>query len=114
MEAKQEKTMAMLCHLSALAGLVIPWVGSVVGPLVVWLIKKDESGLVDEHGKKALNFQISMLIYTVVAGALCFVVIGIPILFGLGIFNLVMIIMNSIKANKGEAVSYPLAITFIK
>ena len=78
------------------------------------MIKKDESALVNEHGKKALNFQNSMLIYCVVAGMLCFVIIGIPILFGLAIFNLVMIIVNSVKANKGEAVNYPLSIAFIK
>lgn len=114
MEQKQERTMAMLCHLSALAGFVIPWIGSIIGPLIVWLLKKDESALVDAHGKKALNFQISIFIYCAVALLLAFVIIGIPLLIGLGIFNLVMIIVNSVKANKGEEVTYPLAIPFIK
>ena len=55
--SKDEKTWAMLCHLSAVAGFVIPF-GSILGPLVVWLIKKDEMPIVDLHGKKSLNFQI--------------------------------------------------------
>ena len=114
MEEKQERTWAMVCHLSAFAAFVIPWLGSIIGPLVIWLIKKDESSLVDEHGKKSLNFQISMLIYTGVSFLLCFVLIGFPIIIGLGIFDLVMVIINSIKANKGEEVKYPLAIEFIK
>ena len=55
----------MLCHLSSLAGSVIPF-GNIVGPLVVWLIKKDEYAFVDDQGKESLNFQISITIYTVV------------------------------------------------
>ncbi len=114
MEQKQEKNWAMFCHLGALVGLVIPWVGSVVGPLVIWLIKKDESALVNEHGKKSLNFQISMFIYMAVGALLAVVFIGFFIIVGLGIFNLVMVIINSIKASKGEEVKYPLTIEFIK
>jgi len=113
MDPKQEKTMAMLCHLSALAGFFIPF-GNVVGPLIVWLIKKDESALVDENGKKALNFQISITIYAIVAAALIAVGIGLILLPAIGIFSLVMIILNSIKANKGEPTEYPLSIQLIK
>ena len=58
---KDDRTWAMLCHLSALAGFIIPF-GSVLGPLIIWLIKKDEMPIVDVHGKKALNFQITMAI----------------------------------------------------
>ena len=113
MDPKQEKTMAMLCHLSALAGFFIPF-GNIVGPLIVWLVKKDESALVDENGKKALNFQISITIYAIVSAALIVVFIGALLLAAVAIFSLVMIILNSIKANKGEPTEYPLSIEFIK
>jgi uncharacterized Tic20 family protein len=113
MEQQQEKTMAMLCHLTALAGFFIPF-GNIVGPLIVWLVKKDESAVVDANGKKALNFQISITIYAMVAAALIFVGIGLLLLPAIGVFSLVMIIINSVKANKGEEVSYPLTIPIIK
>ena len=58
---KEQRTWAMLCHLSALAGFIVP-MGSVIGPLIVWLIKKEDMPLVAEHGRKSLNFQITMLI----------------------------------------------------
>ena len=69
-----------MCHLSALAGFVIPGAGHILGPLIVWLVKRGESAEIDAHGKEALNFQISMLIYNVVAGILCLIVIGFVLL----------------------------------
>ena len=69
---KDERMWAMLCHLSALAGFVVPF-GSIIGPLIVWLIKRDEMPVVDVHGKKALNFQITMAIAYVVCFVLMFV-----------------------------------------
>jgi len=67
----------MFCHLSTLCGYVMPF-GNILGPLVVWLIKKDEYPLVDDQGKEALNFQISITIWTVIAAILCIIIIGIP------------------------------------
>lgn len=110
---KQERTWAMLCHLAALSALVTGF-GFIVGPLVVWLIKKDEFPLVDENGKEALNFQLSVLIYGAVAFVLCFVLIGFVLLPALLIFDLVMVVIASVKASKGEKVHYPLTLRFIK
>ena len=114
MDAKEEQTWGMLTHLTALSGLIGVPTGHLVGPLIVWLIKKDESEVVDAQGKESLNFQISMTIYAVVAGILCFVLIGIPILIGLWIADIVLVIMASLKANNGEPFKYPGTIRFIK
>jgi len=108
-----ERTWAMFCHLSAFAGFFIPF-GNIIGPLIIWLVKRPESLFVDFHGKESLNFQISITIYSIVASLLCFRVIGIPILFGLIIFEVVMIIIATLRANNGEEYRYPLTIRFIK
>ena len=71
MNEKQERTWAMLCHLGAFAGLIFPF-ANIFAPLVIWLIKKDESLFVEDQGKESLNFQISMTIYCVVAAILTF------------------------------------------
>lgn len=110
---KEARTWGMLCHLSALAGYIIPF-GNVIGPLVFWLLKKEEFPFVEEQGKEALNFQITMAICGIVATVLIAVVIGLLLLPAVAIFNLVMIIMGSIKANKGESFRYPISIKFIK
>lgn len=110
---KDQNTWAMLCHLSALAGFIIP-LGNILGPLVIWLIKKDEFPLVADQGKEALNFQISMTIYYIVALILIIVLIGFVLLIGLGIFSLIFTIIAMVKANEGTAYRYPLCIRFIK
>ena len=61
----------VLCHATALAGFFVPWAGHILGPLIIWLAKRGDSPEIDEHGKESLNFQISMLIYNVIAGVLC-------------------------------------------
>ncbi len=118
----EEKTFGMLCHLSALALFVLPSFGNIFGPLIIWLIKKDQSAWLDRQGKEALNFQISIVIYVFAAFFLMFLlaitVIGIPlaVLIGLGLaaFWLIMVIMASIEANNGKDFRYPLSIRFIK
>ncbi len=110
---KRERTWGMLCHLLALSGFIIPF-GHILGPLIMWLIKKDESAFVDYNGKESLNFQISVTIYGIVAGILTLVLIGIPLLFALGVFDIVMVITATVRANKGEKYHYPLTIRFIK
>jgi len=110
---QEEKTFGMLCHLAALGMFVFPF-GNVLGPLIVWLVKKDSSSFVDDQGKEALNFQISMSIYAIGASILMLVFIGFLLLPAVGIFNIVMIILASIRANNGESYRYPLCIRFIK
>jgi len=113
-DAPEAKTWAMLCHLGALAGFIgIPF-GNIVGPLVFWLIKKDTFPLVDDQGKESLNFQISLTIYGIASAVLIIVLIGFLLLPAVLIFGLVMVIMGSIAANKGERYRYPLCIRFIK
>jgi uncharacterized Tic20 family protein len=108
----EERTMSMLCHLSALAMFIIPF-GSIVGPLIVWLSKKDQYPEVDRQGKDALNFHISMLLYIIVSAILVILVIGFMLLIALGILNLVIIIIAAVKSNSGERFEYPLSIRFI-
>ena len=113
MQEHQERTWGMLCHLSALAMFIIPF-GNIIGPLVIWLIKKDESSFVDDQGKESLNFQISITIYCLVSAMLILVIIGIFLLIGLGVLTLVLIIVASVKSNSGEKFRYPLTIRLIQ
>ena len=110
---QEEKTFGILAHLTALSGFIIPF-GHIIGPLVIWLIKKDQSAYVDRHGKEALNFQISLTIYYFVSAILIVVFIGVIMLIGLGIFHIVCVIMAAIKASNGIDFNYPLTIRFIK
>jgi uncharacterized Tic20 family protein len=103
----------MLCHLSALAGFIIP-VGNIIGPLIVWQIKKTEFPQVDDQGKEALNFQITVLLAAIVSFVLMFVVIGIFLLAAVGIANLVFIIIATLRANQGELYKYPFNLRLIK
>ncbi|MFQ6115959.1 MAG: DUF4870 domain-containing protein [bacterium] len=112
MNESQERTWATLCHLGALAGFIIPF-GNIIAPLVIWLVKKDESPFVDDQGKESLNFQISMTIYFLVAVLLVLILIGIPLLIVLGIFEIVMVVIAAVKASNGEKYRYPVTIRFI-
>ena len=114
MDSKQENNWAMGCHLAALAGFIIPFLGNILGPLVIWLIKKNESAKIDIEGKKSLNFQISITIYSLFAWILCFVFIGFLLLPALIIFSLVMVVNNSVRASKGEETKYPFSLQLIR
>lgn len=109
--SSDERTFGMLCHLAALAGFIFPF-GNIIGPLIIWAIKKDEFPWVDHQGRESLNFQISMTIYLIISAFLIIILIGIFLLVALGILNLIFVIMASIKANNGEEFSYPLSIRF--
>lgn len=112
--SKEERDWAMACHLSALSGFVVPF-GNVIGPLVVWLIKKDTMPLVDQHGKEALNFQITVAIAALVCIVLMFVLIGIVLIFVVGLGALVLTIMAAIKVSNGELdYKYPFTLRLIK
>lgn len=111
--SSDERMWAMLCHLSAFAGYLVPF-GNVLGPLIIWLIKKDQYAFVDDQGKEALNFQISIMIWAAISAVLCFVIIGIPLLIAVIIFSIVMTIVAAIKANGGESYRYPLTIRLIQ
>ncbi len=102
----------VLCHVSALLGLVFPF-GFIVGPLVVWLIKRNEFPSVDSNGKEALNFQLSCLIYLAISAFLCLVIVGFFLLAVVAIFDVVMIIVASIQVSEGKSFRYPLSIRLI-
>jgi len=111
---KQERVWGIFCHLSAFLLFVIPPIGGILGPLVIWLIKKGDMPLVDTEGKESLNFQISMAIYAFVAFVLCFVAIGVPLMFLLVLANIALVIIASIKTSNDEQFRYPCTIRFIK
>ncbi len=116
---------AMGCHLSALALYIgIPF-GNILGPLIIWLLKKDEIPLVDEQGKESLNFQISLLLYGAVAVilivifSLTIIFIPLAIILGMlllvfGLVNLILIIIASLKVSNGESFRYPLTMRLLK
>jgi len=111
--SSDERMWGMLCHLSTFAGYLIPF-GNILGPLVIWLIKKDEYAFVEDQGKEALNFQISITIYSLVSGILVLAIIGLPLLIAVIIFDVVMTVIAAVKANGGEYYRYPLTIRFVK
>ena len=111
--SESERNWSMLCHLSAFAGFFFPF-GGIIGPLICWLSRKDESLWIDQNGKASMNFQLSMLLYMVLTIPLCFIIIGIPIIIFLGILKIICIIIASVKASKGERYRYPLSIPFIQ
>jgi uncharacterized Tic20 family protein len=108
------RTWTVLCHASALIGFFVPWAGHILGPLILWLAKRGDSPEIDAHGKESLNFQISMLIYSLIAGVLCLVLIGFVLLGILHILNLVLVIIASIQASEGKLYRYPISIRLIK
>jgi len=113
--SQDEKQWAMFSQLAALAGLLgIPF-GNLLGPLVVWLIKKEVMPFVNQQGKEAVNFQISCLIYGfVLTPTLCFPPLFLLLVFVLVVANLVCVILASIAASKGDAYQYPLSLRLIK
>lgn len=107
-----DRTWDVLCHISALAGFVVPF-GNILGPLILWLIKRQELPSVDAHGKEALNFQISVTIYMVVAAVLMLVIVGFFLMIGIAIGSIVLVVIASVKASNGELYRYPLTIRLI-
>ena len=112
-ENQQNNTEAMLSHLLALCGFVVPF-GNILGPLVFWLMKKDQSPVVAREAKEALNFQITATLAIIVCVILMFVVIGLFLLPIVGLANLAFIIIAIIKSNKEGSYRYPFALRLIK
>ena len=104
---------AMLCHLAAFLGFVFPF-GSVVGPLILWQMKKEKDAFIDDQGKEALNFQITVAIAWIACIVLAFAVVGFFLMFALAVATIVLTIIGSIKANKGIPYRYPLTWRVIK
>jgi uncharacterized Tic20 family protein len=105
---------AMGCHMIALVGLLGNGIGLVVGPLILWLIKREDHPFIDEQGKEAVNFQITMCIALFISALLIFVAIGLFLLPVVAILDVVLTIVAALKAADGEHYRYPFAIRFLK
>jgi hypothetical protein len=113
-EESQARIWGMLCHLTALLGLVgIPF-GNIFGPLLVWLYKKKVYPYVDMQGRESLNFQLTMTILVLVAALLIYLKIGMMLIFVLASINIVLVLIASVRAYRGETVHYPFQIRFFK
>lgn len=108
-----EKTWAVLCHVATFAGHAVPF-GNIIGPLIIWLLKRQEMPWVDEQGKEALNFQITVSIFFVISFVLVFFLVGFLLLPVVFILNLIFVILAIIRTSQGEHYRYPLSIKFIK
>lgn len=97
----------MACHLSSLIAYAGVPFGNIIGPLVIWLVKREESPFIDAHGKESLNFQITMTLYTIASIALFLCGIGILTFIGVMIAGLVYAIKAGIAANEGQRYEYP-------
>jgi uncharacterized protein len=137
-----ERTWAALCHLAAFAGFIFPS-GNIVGPLVMWLLRREESPLVDDQGKAAINFQLSTTLYFVVIVAaivlvvlafavgmmgapfvgvapgaflpapIAVILLGALAILGLAVFNFIAVVVAAARASSGKRFRYPLSIRFV-
>jgi len=112
MEERDVRQWCMFMHLSQFAGYLIPLAGIVV-PIVLWQLKKDESTDIDAHGRMIVNALITFFIYFLIAGLLCLVLIGFPIIFVLGLMAIAFPIIGAVKANEGVLWQYPLVFKFL-
>lgn len=104
---------SMYIHISQFCGYIVPVAGLVV-PIVLWQLKKGESEIVDKHGKIVLNWILSEIIYAVVCGLLCLILIGFLLLPVLVVLGIVFPIIGAVKANSGVVWPYPLSINFCR
>ncbi|MCM8796648.1 MAG: DUF4870 domain-containing protein [Candidatus Omnitrophica bacterium] len=115
MEQKEERNLAVFCHLG---GLLFFYFVNLIIPLIIWLTQKDKSAFIDEHGKEAVNFQISLIIYGLGLMLIGFTIIGLVIAVPgwiiLFIIDIISIIRAAIKASNGQKFLYPLNLRLIK
>ncbi len=111
--SQEARQWAMLCHFAAFAGLLIPF-GNLLGPLVIWQIKRELDPFVDEQGKEALNFHITVSIAALICLLLAVVLIGFLLLPALGLAALVLTIIGGVKAGEGRSYRYPFTWRLIK
>jgi len=112
--SQDERNWGMIGHLSALAAFIAPFLGGVLGPLIVYLVKRDQSAFVADAAREALNFNITVAIGYAICGCLAIVFIGIPLLIALWIAWLVLVIVAGVRASEGIQYRYPATIRFVK
>ncbi|MEM6346126.1 MAG: DUF4870 domain-containing protein [Bacteroidota bacterium] len=111
--SEDESTWGMLVHLSSLSGFFLGF-GWIVAPLIIYLVKKEEMPYVEQEGKKALNFQLTMLILSIISGVLTVILVGIIGLFAVAVMQLIFPIIAGLKARDGVDYRYPFSFEFIK
>jgi len=110
---RKDKQLIVITHISQLATFVTGFGGLII-PLIIWGTQKEQVEDMHEHGRRILNFQISMLIYGIISGVLIIIFVGFILLGIIGLLLLIIPIINAVKANNGEVPEYPLSIQFIK
>lgn len=108
----EARRLAMFCHLSGFLGFVIP-LGNIIGPLALWIANRESAAYVDDQGREALNFQLSILVYMLLSFALILVLIGLLMFPLLWVFQICMMVVAAVRANDGETYRYPLTIRFL-
>ena len=111
---KTDTTLPVLCHLLGLAWITVIPFANIIAPLVLWLWKRDTHPNVDLHGKESVNFQISMAIYGLIAGLLMYVLVGFILLPVVLLTQVILTIIGTLQASKGNFYRYPLTIRFLK
>ncbi|TWH76133.1 hypothetical protein LX59_01052 [Azomonas agilis] len=112
--SRDERQWAMLCHYSAFFGLLVPMVGNVIGPLLLWQFKREDSSFIDYHGKESLNFQITYSLAMMLCWVLAWILIGFPLMLLISLVVLVLVVIAGMRANEGKAYRYPFCWRFIK
>ena len=111
---REARKWAMICHLSALIGLLGNGIGFLLAPLVIWLVKREDHPFIDEQGKEAVNFQITMFLALFVSALLALVLIGFVLMVIIAFLMIIFPIIGAIKASDGESYRYPLSLRLIK
>ena len=114
MPDQEARKWAMLCHYAAFFWVLAPMIGNVIGPLLVWQLKRESDPYVDQQGREALNFQITYSIAMMLCGLLAWVLIGFPLMALVCVVALVLTIIAGIRANEGQTYRYPLCWRLIK
>lgn len=110
---KEERQWAMFAHIGTFSSMFVP-LGNIIVPIIVWQMKKHDSEFVVEQAKESLNFQITLMIYSLISLLLCIIVIGFFLIFALVIFGLIMVIIAAIRTNEGEDFQYPMTLRLFK
>lgn len=105
--SQNAKNLAMLCHLLGL-------ITNFLGPLILWLLKKEDDAFIDSNGKEALNFQLTVMFGAIASLILMFLCVGFFLLLVVGALDIVFSIIACVKASKGEDYRYPLCIRLVK
>jgi uncharacterized protein len=111
---ENERTWGMLAHLSALSGVVLWLLGCILGPLAVWIARRDQSAFVAEHAREALNFNITIVLAALVCMLLMLVFVGFILGTALFVVWLVFTLIGAIKASEGEHYRYPFSLRLVK